>query len=116
MFIRLIAVILEFLVVECTLGLLRADSKLSKLAARAAALRQLLRGSNFSHLRVLPVIVTAMTKDEISADADQARQLGIVVVTRENLERLLAEALSERRRDGANAGLLRPPDVQGHSR
>lgn len=83
----------EFLVVECTLGLLRADSKLSKLAARAAALRQLLRGSNFSHLRVLPVIVTAMTKDEISADADQARQLGIVVVTRENLERLQEEIL-----------------------
>lgn len=83
----------DFLVVECTLGLLRADSKLSKLAARAAALRQLLRDSNSGHLRVLPVIITAMTKDEISADADQARQLGIVVITRENLERVQEEIL-----------------------
>lgn len=83
----------HFLVVECTLGLLRADSKLSKLAARAASLRTLLRESNLGHLKVLPVIVTAMEKEAVSADADQARRLGIVVLTKENLERVGEEML-----------------------
>ncbi|KER71894.1 hypothetical protein HR51_16765 [Burkholderia cepacia] len=76
----------DFVVVECTLGLLRAESKLSKLSAREASLRKMLATSGLQHLRVLPVIVTAMTKDEVKADLNAAAETGILVLTREDLE------------------------------
>ena len=88
----------DFLVVECTLGLLRADSKLSKLNARAVNVRDSLAASNMKHLRVLPVIVTAMTREQVEADAGPAADLGVLVVTREDL-------------DGVQNELIRFPDA-----
>jgi hypothetical protein len=76
----------DFMVVESTLGLLRAEGKLSKLAARSAIVRELLDRSNMQHHRVLPVIVTAMTREQVKADLSQAKDSGAVVVTRNNLE------------------------------
>ena len=81
----------DFLVVECTLGLLRADGKLSKLAARAANVRDSLSASNMKHLRVLPVIVTAMPSVQIAADAGPAADLGVLVITREDLDQVQHE-------------------------
>lgn len=83
----------DFVVVECTLGLLRSDSKLSKLAARNANVRDLLAASNMKHLRVLPVIVTAMTSEQVAADAGPAADLGVLVVTRENLDEMQKELI-----------------------
>lgn len=88
----------DFLVVECTLGLLRADSKLSKLNARTVNVRDSLAASNMKHLRVLPVIVTAMTREQVEADAGPAADLGVLVVTREDL-------------DGVQNELIRFPDA-----
>ena len=79
----------RFLVVECTTGLLRAESKLSKLSAREAALRKMLSASDLQHVRVLPVIVTAMTRDEVKADLGAAAETGILVLTKEDLEAVL---------------------------
>ncbi len=76
----------DFVVVECTLGLLRAESKLSKLSAREASLRKMLTTSGLHDLRVLPVIVTAMTKDEVKADLNAAAETGVLVLTREDLD------------------------------
>jgi hypothetical protein len=76
----------DFVVVECTLGLLRAESKLSKLAARVAGLKQVLDNSNMTHIRILPVIITAMTLEQVKVDVDPARSSGILVLTREDLE------------------------------
>jgi hypothetical protein len=76
----------DFLVVECTLGLLRAEGKLSRLAARTVNVRDSLAASNMKHLRVLPVIVTAMTGEQVAADAGPAADLGVLVVTREDLD------------------------------
>lgn len=90
----------HFVVIECTLGLLRADSKLSKLTARATSLRDALIASNMQHLQVLPVMVSAMTRDQIQADLPQAVQTGVYVVTREDLEQMIPE-------------LLRLPDPDG---
>lgn len=81
----------DFVVVECTLGLLRADTKLSKLSARATNLRETLDASNMRSLRVLPVIVTAMTADQVKADTSQAEEMGVLVLTRENLVSVLDE-------------------------
>lgn len=83
----------DFVVVECTLGLLRADSKLSKLAARAASLRETLAASNMKNLRVLPVIVTAMTAEQVKADLAQAEEIGVLVLTKENLDEVFNELL-----------------------
>jgi hypothetical protein len=79
----------DFLVVECTTGLLRAESKLSKLSARDAALRKMLSTSGLQHVRVLPVIVTAMTRDEVKADLGAAAETGVLVLTKEDLEAVL---------------------------
>ena len=83
----------EFLVVECTLGLLRSESKLSKLAARTVNVRDSLTASNMKHLRVLPVIVTAMTREQVDADAGPAADLGVLVVTREDLDEVQNELI-----------------------
>jgi len=83
----------DCLVIECTLGLLRAESKLSKLVARAATLRETLATSNLKHLRVLPVIVTSMTAEQVKSDSDQAASMGVLVLTRENLEKSFEEIL-----------------------
>jgi len=90
----------DFAVVECTLGLLRADGKLSRLAARAATLRAALDASNMRTMRVLPVIVTAMSVEQVQADVADAEELGVLVLTKENLDRAFNE-------------LLRFPDANG---
>lgn len=79
----------DFVVVECTLTLLRADSKLSKLASRAANLRESLATSNMNYVRVLPVMVSAMTVEQVKVDIPSAEENGILVLTRENLTRAL---------------------------
>ncbi len=83
----------DFLVVECTLGLLRAEGKLSKLNARTVNVRDSLAASNMKHLRVLPVIVTAMTRGQVEADAGPAADLGVLVVTREDLDEVQNELI-----------------------
>lgn len=83
----------NFVIIECTLGLLRAESKLSKLVARACSLRELLDKSNMKHLRILPVIITAMTLDQVKADVSQAEDTGVLVLTKENLEQIFNELL-----------------------
>jgi hypothetical protein len=80
----------NFLIVECTLGLLKTDGKLSRLVARAARIRQDLASHNLAHLQVLPVIISAMNRDHLRADLESARHLGVVVLAREDLERALA--------------------------
>ena len=77
------------MLVECTLGLLRAESKLSKLIARTAQLREKFDASNLKHIRILPVIATAMTTEQVKADIAQAEQLGILVFAREDIDGLL---------------------------
>jgi hypothetical protein len=83
----------DFVVVECTLGLLRADSKLSKLSARATNLRATLAASNMKNIRVLPVIVTAMTAEQVKADIAQAEEIGVLVLTKEKLDTVFDELL-----------------------
>lgn len=91
----------EVVVVECTLALLRADSKLSKLAARAARLRDALSTSNMKHLRVLPVRVSAMPLEQVKVDIPSAEEHAILVLARESL----AAAL--------DVDLFRFPDADG---
>lgn len=72
-------------IVECTVGHLKADSKLSKLVERSKTIRKRLNDSGNSHLKVLAVIVTGLSRAEVKADLDQAQSLGVAVVTKEDL-------------------------------
>lgn len=79
-------------VVECTIGAIDNDGKLSKLLARTAALADKLRATGNAHLKCLPVVVTTLPRDAIT-DLEPALQKGIVVATIEDLQRLLDETL-----------------------
>jgi hypothetical protein len=83
----------DFLVVECTVGILKEDSKLSRLHQRAEKIRQSLAACGNSFLKVLPVIATTKTRAEIASDVDQANKLGIAVATIETLPALLDRSL-----------------------
>jgi hypothetical protein len=78
----------HFLVIECTTGILKAD-KLATLIDRAEKVRQSLINSGNGHLRVLPVIVTNKTREEVKVDAEQAEISGIFVGTREGFTELI---------------------------
>jgi hypothetical protein len=80
-------------VVECTLGVLKSDSKLAKLAERVASLRALFSASQMNHLKILPVIVTALRYEQVKAEAEDAKRSGIVVLTREHIDKLPEYAL-----------------------
>ena len=75
----------HYVVIECTTGQVKGESKLEKLVARAAAVRDRLEQSNNTHLKVLPLMVTSMTQAEIAAGAQAAREQGVVVLAREDL-------------------------------
>lgn len=89
----------QFAIIECTTGLLRADSKLSKLVARAAVVRTRLDQSNNQHLKLLPIMISTLTKDELHADLEQAENLGVGVLTREDLDDLIKGTIVSRNAD-----------------
>lgn len=72
-------------VVECTMGQLKGDSKMERLVGRAAVVRERLERSNNKHLRVLPLMVTSMTRPEVAAGEQPAKEQGVVILTREDL-------------------------------
>ncbi len=80
-------------VVECTTGLLKADNKLPLLIDRTERLRREMHLPNTRDLRVLPVLVTSRTRAEVRADLEQAAKLGIFVLTKEGLDRLISRTL-----------------------
>ena len=75
----------NFVVVECTTGLLRQDHKLANLYDRVQALRQRLATSQLSSTSVLPAIVTSKPRAHVSPDIEQAERDGILVVTQETI-------------------------------
>lgn len=83
-------------IVECTVGHLKVDSKLSKLVERSKTIRKRLNDSGNSHLKILPVIVTALSRDEVKADLDQARGLGVAVITKEDLLSAINQTIMQR--------------------
>jgi hypothetical protein len=83
----------QMAIVECTTGLLRADSKLPKLVARAASVRQRLNQSGHAHVKLLSVIVSSLPREELQADIDDAEKLGVVVIAREELDQAVNRTL-----------------------
>jgi len=83
----------NFAVVESTTGLLKAENKLALLHDRTEAVRRNLSAKSNSYLRILPVIVTSKTTAEIRPDLEAAERLGVLIVTRENLDQAINQTL-----------------------
>jgi hypothetical protein len=72
---------------------LKADNKLPLLIERTERVKAGVVASNNKHLRVLAAIVTSRPRAEISADIEQAEKLGVLVISRENLEQAVSRTL-----------------------
>lgn len=78
----------SLVIVECTVGQLKADKR-SKLAARCVDIRESLVASRNHDAFVLPVLVTRFTREQAAADFEEAAKDGQHVLTREDLLLLL---------------------------
>lgn len=74
----------HIIVVECTTGLLKADNKLAKLHRRAVELRRALSVSH-PHIKVLPVIISALDKQSLGVEMNTAVEQGVIAVSQEDL-------------------------------
>lgn len=112
----------NYLVIECTIGLLNSNSKLAKLVERTEVVRKNLRLSNYDHARVHPMLVTTKTSDEVRAELDNARRLGIIVLTRDDIPALVNRtrslpdadtlfAIAERGLQGVSADASEEPEL-----
>lgn len=81
------------LVVECTIGTLKADSKMPKLLARAAAIREQLSNAGRAYQRVLPVMVTTLSRDKISSELGDAIANGVYVITGDDFQEAIGRTL-----------------------
>jgi hypothetical protein len=76
-------------VIECTIGLLDQNDKLAKLVQRAKLIHDRLTETGYGFLQIQPVIVTPLSRDEVTANLSTAGQHDIAVVCRDNLEYML---------------------------
>lgn len=83
----------HIVVIECTIGTLKADSKMPKLLARTAAVREQLSKSGHVHLRVLPVMVTTLSHSEIASELSDAVTNGVYVMASDDFQEALSRTL-----------------------
>lgn len=82
-----------FAIIECTTGLLKAENKMALLNDRLQAVRKKLDGADSSHIRILPVMITSKSKEEVKADLDQAEKLEILVLTKDDFDEAITRTL-----------------------
>jgi hypothetical protein len=73
-------------VIECTTGLLKSGDKLPALVARTAALRKRLEQNYGQTIKVISIMVTTRSREEVTAELEQAERHSVLVVTKEDLE------------------------------
>jgi len=78
----------RLVLVECTTGPLDANGKLSKLAHRGYRIRERLLEVGAGESELLPMIVTTLPRGAVSGDLAKASELGIAVLTKEELASL----------------------------
>ncbi len=78
-----------YAVVECTLDILKEDKR-SKLRARAVATREHFKKAQAGDVVVVPVLVTQLTEEQVKNVLEAAASEEIAVVTRDEIETMLA--------------------------
>lgn len=81
------------IVVECTMGMLKAESKMPKLLARTVAVREQLAKSGHNHLRVLPVMLTTLSTEEIASEIGDAVSNGVYVLAADDFPEAITRTL-----------------------
>jgi hypothetical protein len=66
---------------------------LSHLVQRTEKVRQGLAASGNQNIKVLPIIVTTKTRDEVKAELEQAYKLGVLVATKEDFEQMIGRTV-----------------------
>jgi hypothetical protein len=79
-------------VVECTTGLLNAKNKLSLLVSRTETIKRKLQETGMANPRLLPVMFTSKTREDIRAEIGDAAKYGVHVIAKEGINALLIEA------------------------
>ena len=77
-------------VIECTVGLLNVNDKLAKLVQRRTLIKEKLNAAGYGHLNILAAIVTPLSRNEVVADLEVASKHNIVVICKEEIEKLLS--------------------------
>jgi hypothetical protein len=73
------------LAIECTTDVLDKKDKLSKLISRSRALQDSLNASNYEHIKVVPLIVSALPLAQLQPHMNTARDNGVAVASLETL-------------------------------
>jgi hypothetical protein len=81
------------IVVECTIGTLKAESKMPKLLARTVAVREQLSKAGHAHLRVLPVMITTLARNEIASELSDAASNGVYVIAGDDFQEAIGRTL-----------------------
>lgn len=82
----------NFALVECTTGVISTDRKVPNLLRRRALVLEMLAKSNHNAVRVLPILVTSCTKEEVEQEIAPAQERGVLVLTRADLEEMLDQS------------------------
>ncbi|MGQ3055439.1 MAG: hypothetical protein ACT6S0_26925 [Roseateles sp.] len=77
-----------FVVVECTIGQLKADKR-SNLKARCVNVEKSLAATGNRDVLVLPLLVTRFSHEQVTADMEDAGKAGLHVLTRDDLLALM---------------------------
>lgn len=75
----------HFAVVECTTGQIKAD-KVAHLHERTEGVRTGLANASAYFPKVIAVLVTSKGREEVKGNIEQAKRLGILVLTRESID------------------------------
>lgn len=81
-------------IIECTTKHLGSDKKLPDLVANAEKLRRKLDGADQSHRKLLKVLVTTLRADDIAAEREQAERLGVLILTREDIDSAINRSIA----------------------
>jgi Holliday junction resolvase len=79
----------DYLLVECTTGLLKRQHKLANLTMRTATARRVLANTWNANARVLPIIVTSLDRNEVLPELLEAQQDGVGVFTAEDISEII---------------------------
>lgn len=84
---------IDYMVVECTTGNLKPETKGANLFRRAAQMREKLATARSQPGRVLPLMVSNRPKAELTTEIDLLARNGVAVLAREDLQRLLSRTI-----------------------
>lgn len=102
-------------VIECTVGLLGKNDKLAKLVQRLKLISDKLNTAGYKFLQLQAVIVTPLSRNEVTADLETAGKNNIAVVCKEDIEAMLRQVNLPLNADGLfeNSKTLIPNATQG---